>query len=145
VIGSATESVGADSDDADVIGGAGGRGRKCCAPTIPIMVPAFSAVTSRQFGGSTSGGRGDTGLGLLVLASSLAQAWHWKSPSDQHVGALAATGRGSPGHNFEKPSINKAILRMLPPHPPVGWDRGADRASDDADVSLDPSYHSPSR
>jgi hypothetical protein len=49
--GCATRSVGADSDDADVVGGAGGRGRKCCAPTIPIMVPAFSAVTSRQFGG----------------------------------------------------------------------------------------------
>jgi len=28
------------------------------APTIPMTVPTFSAVTSRKFGGNTSGGRG---------------------------------------------------------------------------------------
>jgi hypothetical protein len=28
------------------------------APTIPVMTPIRSAVTSRKFGGSTGGGRG---------------------------------------------------------------------------------------
>jgi hypothetical protein len=38
------------------------------APTIPVTVPTFSAVTSRPFGGSTSGGRGGTGAaGLSVM------------------------------------------------------------------------------
>ena len=38
-----------------------------CAPTNAKTVPAFSAVTSRQFGGNTSGGRGGVArLRLLV-------------------------------------------------------------------------------
>jgi hypothetical protein len=31
-------------------------------------VPIFSAVTSRQFGGSRSGSRGGVGAGLAVMA-----------------------------------------------------------------------------
>jgi hypothetical protein len=34
---------------------------------VANILPAFSAVTSRPFGGSTSGGRGDTGVGLPVI------------------------------------------------------------------------------
>jgi hypothetical protein len=37
------------------------------APIIPMTVPIFSAVTSRQFGGNTSGTRGGVGAVLSVM------------------------------------------------------------------------------
>jgi hypothetical protein len=37
------------------------------APMIPMTVPTFSAVTSRKFGGSTSGCRGGEVVGLSVV------------------------------------------------------------------------------
>jgi hypothetical protein len=34
---------------------------------IPMMVPIFSAVTSRKFGGSASGGGGGLGAGVSII------------------------------------------------------------------------------
>jgi hypothetical protein len=47
-----------------------------------MTVPTRSAVTSRKFGGSTSGGRGGVGSGLSVMESSRAQAWHRKGEAE---------------------------------------------------------------
>jgi hypothetical protein len=47
-----------------------------------MTVPTRSAVTSRKFGGSTSGGRDGVGSGLLVMESRLAQPWHWKGEAE---------------------------------------------------------------
>jgi hypothetical protein len=62
---------------------------------IPMTVPTFSAVTSRKFGG------GGAVLGWVYRSWRVAYSigWHWKSPRDQHDGALAATGRGPLGEN----------------------------------------------
>jgi hypothetical protein len=81
------------------------------APMIPMTVPTFSAVTSRQLAGSTNGFRGGVGSGLSTFRARMSPSASSRHATGSAVGSNGPRMDGARGaKKIGRPSTTLALL-----------------------------------